>query len=178
MKFSIYILYFLVFSFIGWIIDSGYRSLHDKKITNAGYFRQLPICPIYGFGGIILVTLFKFFKNENLFLTFIIAAITMVLVEYVGGLFCDKILNQRLWNYSNSKFNLHGHISLLQSFFWTILVIIFYFFFLPQVLIFEKNLNILSVSSSILDIIISTLFCLILLTITVLNKTKKSERRQ
>lgn len=178
MKFSTYILYFLVFSFIGWIIDSGYRSIHDKKITNAGYFKQLPICPIYGFGGIILVTLFKFFKNENLFITFIIAAITMVLVEYIGGLFCDKVLNQRLWNYSNSKFNLHGHISLLQSFYWTVLVIIFYFFFFPQILIFEKNFSALSTSSSVLDIIASTLLCLTLLIITVMNKNKKAEHRQ
>ena len=47
---TIYLIEFLIFLFIGWVIDSAYRSVASSKLRNSGYFKG-PFCPIYGFGG-------------------------------------------------------------------------------------------------------------------------------
>ena len=45
--------YFLVYSFLGWVIESIYKSIRLKKIVNSGFLFG-PLCPIYGFGAIIM----------------------------------------------------------------------------------------------------------------------------
>lgn len=173
MKFSFYILYFIVFSIVGWIIDSAFRSVQEKKLVNSGYFRYVPVCPIYGFGGIILIGICTMFSVYGVFITCLVASSAMVILEYVGGVFCDKLLNQRVWDYSRNKWNLHGHISLQQSFYWVVLVIIFYYVFFPWILRIEETFHEISTSSSLLDIALSILFWVFLLVVTAMNRKKK-----
>lgn len=39
--------YFLIYSFLGWAMESIYRSILEKKMINTGFLRG-PVCPIYG----------------------------------------------------------------------------------------------------------------------------------
>ena len=133
---TILILEFLFFSFIGWIIDSAYRSLDENKWINAGSFKG-PFCPIYGFSGLILLYLFKNLNGLSLWLQIISASVALILVEYVGGVFSEKILKIKLWDYSSSRFHLGGYIDLLHSFFWFWLTIVFYFVIYPLILFLE-----------------------------------------
>lgn len=134
---TLYIFEFILFSFVGWIIDSLYRSIINKRWINAGYFSG-SICPIYGFGGVILVFILKTFSELNLIWLLVIASITMILVEYIGGIFSEKVLKVRLWDYSKTTFNIGGHIDALHSFYLVILVVVFYFFIYPLVSIGES----------------------------------------
>lgn len=133
----IYILEFIIFSFIGWVLDSGYRSLTERKWINAGYFKG-PICPIYGVGGLTLSFLFKYFNFLHLSLVLLIASLFLILIEYFGGIFSEKILKIKLWDYSDTTLNLGGHIDAIHSFFWVILTILFYYFIFPIIILFEK----------------------------------------
>ncbi len=133
----IYIIEFIAFSFIGWILDSGYRAITEKEWVNAGYFKG-PICPIYGFGGLTLVFVFRHFSFFHTALAIAVASTALILVEYLGGIFSKKILKVRLWDYSETLVNLGGHIDLLHSIFWIILATVFYFFIYPYVILFEK----------------------------------------
>lgn len=130
MSATILILEFLFFSFIGWIIDSAYRTIDEKKWVNAGYFKG-PVCPIYGFSGVILLYLFKTLSALPLVLQLFTASLALILVEYVGGIFSERILKIKLWDYSSSRYHLRGRIDLLHSFFWFILAVLFYFVFYP-----------------------------------------------
>ena len=112
--FTIYVIEFLLFSFVGWIIDSGYRSFIDKKWINAGYFKGT-MCPIYGFGGIILMFIFNYFSFLNPLILWMMAGLGLVIVEYAGGIFSENALKIKLWDYSNAKWHLGGHIDLLHS---------------------------------------------------------------
>ena len=52
MEFAGYDLYhfiscFFLFSIIGWMVESTYMSICNKKITNRGFMTG-PFCPIYG----------------------------------------------------------------------------------------------------------------------------------
>jgi len=140
MSATILILEFLIFSFIGWILDSAYRCIDEKRLVNAGYFKG-PLCPIYGFAGLILLYLFKNLSWLPLILQIIFASIAMVIVEYAGGIFSEKILKIKLWDYSSSRFQIGGHIDLLRSFFWILLTITFYFVFYPLALLLELVLD-------------------------------------
>ena len=43
---------FVIYSILGWLVESIYMSFCNKKITNRG-FAKGPFCPIYGFGAVI-----------------------------------------------------------------------------------------------------------------------------
>lgn len=127
---TIYLIEFLLFSFLGWLLDSSYRSITEKKLVNAGYFKG-PLCPIYGFGGLALLFIFKYFALLPLFPLFILAGISLVVVEYLGGLFAEYFLHLKLWDYSSSRYHLGGHIDLLHSSYWFFLSFFFYYFIFP-----------------------------------------------
>ena len=117
---------FLIFSFIGGILDLLYNFATERKWSNTGYFKA-PFCPIYGFGGLVLIFLFKILTFLSPAVQIIIAASVMVVGEYVGGIFTEKVLRLKLWDYSASRFHLHGYIHPLHSFYWLVLTIFFYF---------------------------------------------------
>jgi len=141
MAITIIILEFLFFSFIGWILDSAYRSIEERNWINAGYFKG-PFCPIYGVGGVILIYLFKNMAWMPLALQLLIASMAMITVEYAGGVFSERILKVKLWDYSSSRFHIGGYIDLLHSFFWMLLSIMFYVVFYPLVLLLEPMVTV------------------------------------
>jgi len=136
----IIILEFFIFSFIGWVLDCLCRRFETGHWVNAGFFRG-PICPIYGIGGLVLMFLFESFSFLPTALLLFFAFISAVLVELVGGIFSEKVLQVKLWDYSKSRFNYRGYIDLVHSFYWLILVIVFYYFIYPHFLYFEQAVH-------------------------------------
>lgn len=134
---ALYLLEFLFFSFLGWLLDSSYRSLTERKWVNAGYFKG-PFCPIYGFGGLALLSVFTYFSFLPLFILFMVAGISLVIVEYLGGVFAEHFLRLKLWDYSSSHYHLGGHIDLLHSSYWFFLSVSCYYLFFPFMKIIEK----------------------------------------
>lgn len=116
----IYLFEFFVFAFLGWIVDSIYHSITIKKIVISGYFRGVPLCPIYGFGGILLLNSFAFLSDQPFWLTILITTILIVTFEFFGGKLTEHFLGERLWDYSKEFLNLNGYISLWHSFLWLI----------------------------------------------------------
>ena len=55
---SIYelLLLFLVYSFVGWIIETIFATIKKRKIANRGLING-PYCVLYGVGAIIIVRL-------------------------------------------------------------------------------------------------------------------------
>lgn len=159
---AVYIIEFLLFSFIGWIIDSGYRSITEKKWINAGYFRG-PICPIYGFGALALVFFVKFFDFLPVWGMLLLCWMVLILVEYVGGIFSEKILGLKLWDYSEASYHLGGHIDVLHSLYWGVLAAAFYYFIIPLVLMFERVV----VIPELFDLPVFVMFVVVAIAVTV-----------
>ena len=66
-----YIIYFFIYAFLGWIMEVIYALFIHGHFVNRGFLFG-PICPIYGFGAIILImTTKKLYKRPVL--KFIIA---------------------------------------------------------------------------------------------------------
>ena len=78
-----------------------------------------PICPIYGFGAVILLLITqKMYKKP--FQKFLIATIAFTIFEYIVSLVLEMLFGLRWWDYSNDFLNIQGRVSLLYSIFWGI----------------------------------------------------------
>ena len=55
--------YFVIYSFLGWILESTVRTICERKIINTGFLIG-PFCPIYGFGAIIMILFLDSYKNN------------------------------------------------------------------------------------------------------------------
>lgn len=114
---------FLIFSFIGWFIDTADRSLVAKKYVAR---TVVPfVSPPYGFGSIAIILILKYVPQPAV-VQIVLSTAIVTAIELISGLFCVNVLKRRLWDYSYSRFNLWGHIDLEHSFYWLIVSTIFY----------------------------------------------------
>lgn len=105
-------LYFIFFSFVGWSWESFQYTIENKKFINRGFLKG-PYCPIYGWGGLIIIA---FLHNiDNVFALFFCGSLLCTALEYMTSLILEKIFNKRWWDYSSYRFNLHGRICLICS---------------------------------------------------------------
>ena len=135
--------YFLIYSILGWVMESVFRSVMEKRMINTGFLKG-PICPIYGFGAIIMITILKNLEN-NIILLFIISLIILTIWEYIVGVLLEKIFHTKYWDYSDHKINFQGRICLSNSIYWGILGVVFVKFIHPfiQRIVGNVDINIL-----------------------------------
>lgn len=107
------ILCFVVYSFLGWLMEGIYCSILSKKIINRGFLNG-PICPVYGFGALLVIYLLSQFKG-NILTLFVIGVVVTSIVEYLTSIILEMAFQTRWWDYSRHKFNLHGRVYLLNS---------------------------------------------------------------
>ena len=101
---------FMIYSFIGWIIELIHGYVRNKKIVNRGFLIG-PYCPIYGFGAILMIFFLKKYLNEPITLFFMCICIFSIL-EYITSYLMEKLFKARWWDYSNYKYNINGRICL------------------------------------------------------------------
>ncbi len=112
------IMYFFIYSFLGWVLEVAFHALKCGKFINRGMLAG-PVCPIYGFGAVIIICILEPIKN-NLFLLFIGSAILCTFLEYIAGLALDKLFHKRWWDYSDVPYNIGGYVCLQFSVYWGI----------------------------------------------------------
>ena len=117
------LIYFIIYSFLGWILESTVRTICERKIINTGFLIG-PFCPIYGFGAIIMILFLNRFEN-NIILLFFISFIVLSIWEYVVGVLLEKLFKTKYWDYSKNRFNLKGRVCLTNSLAWGILGVLF-----------------------------------------------------
>lgn len=105
-----YFLAFLIYSFIGWLMEVGLTLVENKKFVDRGFLLG-PYCPIYGYGMLLIVFLLRNYMDDPLVL-FILAMVICMVLEYLTSYFMELIFKARWWDYSNKKFNINGRICL------------------------------------------------------------------
>ena len=109
-KISFYFLVFIVYSFLGWSMEVIGKLIEKHKFINRGFLIG-PLCPIYGFGCIIIYFLLNRYSN-NVFILFVASIFVCSVLEYFTSYFMEKIFKTRWWDYTRRKFNLNGRICL------------------------------------------------------------------
>lgn len=115
--------YFVIYSFLGWAMESTVRSVCEKKIINTGFLKG-PFCPIYGFGASIIYLFLNSLGNKPIIL-FLVSIVVLTLWEYIVGVLLEKVFHTKYWDYSDQKFNLQGRVCLVNSICWGILGVAF-----------------------------------------------------
>ena len=115
--------YVLLYSFIGWVLESVYKTFLERQLVNSGFLKG-PFCPIYGLGALIMLLTLNFLKG-NIALLFIVSFFIMTLWEYIAGVILEKVFKTKYWDYSNNRFNINGRVCLLNSIFWGVLGVLF-----------------------------------------------------
>lgn len=115
-------LWFIVYSVMGWVVESAYMTYCNKKLTNRGFIHG-PICPIYGFGGILVHTVLKNFAG-NWVALFFLGMMLATTVEYVTAVVMIKLFGCVWWDYSNKPFNYKGILCLESCVAWGLYTII------------------------------------------------------
>lgn len=117
------IIYFFIYSCMGWMMEVIYAVFVQKQFVNRGFLFG-PMCPIYGYGAVLLILTLSKVKNNKIS-KFLAAAISFSIFEYLVSYILELIFHQRWWDYSNDILNLQGRISILYSIVWGILGVIF-----------------------------------------------------
>lgn len=113
---------FIIYSMLGWLVESIYMSFCNKKITNRGFGRG-PFCPIYGFGGVIGYLLLSPLNGHYIKLYFI-GALLATAFEYLVGRLMLKIFGEVWWDYNEKPCNYQGIICLESTVAWGFYAII------------------------------------------------------
>ena len=102
--------YFIIYSFLGWIMESIVRSVSEKKIINTGFLKG-PVCPIYGIGAIIMLLFLERYQNKPILL-FFIAIIVLTTWEYLVGVLLEKIFQSIVFVINQKRIT--GNIKLME----------------------------------------------------------------
>ena len=121
LRLEYYILVFTAYSFIGWIIESIFRSIFEKgRLINSGFLFG-PFIPVYGFGAIFILLIEFHVKDLPFPIQILIFSIIATVLEYLTSYIIEKKLSMRLWDYSHHFLNIKGRVCPLFSSFWALL---------------------------------------------------------
>ncbi len=113
--------FFYIYCFFGWIFESTYVSLKQRRFVNRGFLR-LPMLPLYGTGAVMMLWVSLPFKS-SLVMVYVSGVIGATILEYVTGWGMERLFKMKYWDYSNQRFNLNGYICLSSSVAWGFLTI-------------------------------------------------------
>ncbi|MEE8715519.1 MAG: putative ABC transporter permease [Coriobacteriales bacterium] len=121
--------YFLVYSFLGWVVEVAYNSVALGKVVNRGFLNG-PVCPLYGTGALVLLLCVSAAgggaepSDVPASLMFVVGAVVCTLLELAVGWALERLYHTRWWDYSDKKFNFHGYICLEFSLVWGFTVVL------------------------------------------------------
>ncbi len=94
-----YILYFFIYSFLGWMLEVSVVAAGSHRFANRGLL-NLPLCVSYG----LIMDILIMATGENTrhgFIMFFLCLIIVSAVEFMAGFAADRYARRRLWDYMN-----------------------------------------------------------------------------
>lgn len=107
---SMLFIWFIIYSFIGWVYETIYCSIEVGHMVRRGFLYG-PICPIYGITIILMIILLED-RCKNIFTMFFFCALIASFVEYITSFWMEAVFGKRWWNYTDKFLNLNGRICL------------------------------------------------------------------
>ncbi len=124
------IVYFSIYCFLGYWLESFYVSLFQKKWCSSGLLKG-PYIPLYGFGACILILCQPVLITLPVVFTCLIGGILMTLLELVSSYYIEKCFHTRCWDYSHHHLHYQGRICLSYFLLWCVLSGVFLYHIHP-----------------------------------------------
>lgn len=125
---------FIIYSMLGWLVESIYMSFCNRKLTNRGFGRG-PFCPIYGFGGVLGYLLLSPLSGDYIRL-YLVGALLATTFEYLVGRLMLKLFGEVWWDYHEKPCNYQGIICLESTIAWGFYAVIIIMFLHGKILRF------------------------------------------
>ena len=110
---------FLVYSFLGWVLETAAGTIKKKRFTNRG-FTTGPFCGVYGTAAVLMAAALQELRGNPVFL-FLGCAAVATAVELITGKTLERLNRKKWWDYSEKRWNFDGYICLSYSVLWGIL---------------------------------------------------------
>ena len=110
------LLIFFTYAFLGWCSEVAFATLKTGGFVNRGFLNG-PICPIYGFGMVIVVLCLTPLTRSWPLLFFGSLVLTTAL-EFFTGWVLETLFHTKWWDYTGRKFNIKGYVCLEFSILW------------------------------------------------------------
>ena len=120
-QFSQWLMFFYLYCFAGWVIESTIVSVSRRRLVNRGFLRG-PYLPLYGTGALAIL-LIALPLQKNPAAVYFGGMLGATVLEYFTGWAMESIFKMKYWDYSKNKWNLHGRICLKSSLFWGVLAV-------------------------------------------------------
>lgn len=118
--------WFIVYSFLGWLVESIYMSFCNRKITNRGFMKG-PFCPIYGFGALMAYFILRPLEGRHLLL-YVTGAVMATVFEFLVAKALLKLFGEVWWDYTNKPFNYKGILCLESTLAWGVYTLVLFGF--------------------------------------------------
>lgn len=113
-----YFIWFILYSVMGWIYESIFCTINERKWANRGFLFG-PVCPIYGVGVVIMMAVWQMLQRQGVTVVpwqvFVLAAVGSAALEYVTSWVLEQLFHARWWDYTNMPLNINGRICLPAS---------------------------------------------------------------
>lgn len=154
-----YFVLFIIFSFLGYLLEVIFCVVKEKRIDNRGFLYG-PICPIYGVGALLMILISHLFNVYNIEITpvkiFIISFFGSMVLEYLTSVILEKLFHSTWWDYSDTPLNINGRVCIFYSFFFGIAGLVIAYVLIPYVNMILKNVT--PIQYEILSLIFMFLF--------------------
>ena len=117
-----YLWFFFIYAFLGWCAEVIYATVNSRKFVNRGFLNG-PVCPIYGFGVVIIIICLTPLK-DNIILSYIGSVVLISSLELLTGWLLEKSFHQKWWDYADMPFNINGYICLKFSLMWGLVCLV------------------------------------------------------
>ena len=134
------ILLFLTFSIVGYVWEVLLDFLDYGIFINRGTMFG-PWLPIYGFGGILIITYLQKFKDKPIIL-FITSFLLSGIIEYFTGWYLETFKHMKWWDYSGYFLNIKGRICLEGLLVFSFAGCIFTYFIVPHLSNIYSKINV------------------------------------
>ena len=126
-------LLFLIYSTLGWCGEMVYCSLGQRRLCEKRGFLNGFLCPIYGFGALLVLWALGG-GCESPVLTFFFGALLTSAVEYFTSWLMETLFHMRWWDYSRYRFQIRGRVCLLNSSLFGLLCVVLCHLLHPEVM--------------------------------------------
>lgn len=114
-----FFVWFIIYSFMGWIYESIFCTIKNRGWENRGFLHG-PIVPIYGVGALLASIVFSYtpieaLQNANCVTIFLISFLGSIVLEYTTSWALEKLFHAYWWDYSNEFLNIHGRVCFFAS---------------------------------------------------------------
>lgn len=111
-----YFVCFIIYSFLGWIYETCYCTIHEKAWENRGFLYG-PCIPLYGVGAVLAQIIFvdcPYISHTITYpMIFIGCAIGSFILEYSTSYVLERRFHARWWDYSEFPLNINGRVCLI-----------------------------------------------------------------